>query len=179
VDVAEGAQPERRRLLVLRHSKASHESGPADFDRPLTARGHRDAVAVGRQLADWATPVDLVLCSPALRTRQTWEGAVEGGARAETVEFPRELYSGDLPDLMERVRSAPDSVHGLLVVGHGPAIPELVRELVDPAASAASVLAELDDSYPTSGLARLSVEGAWSELTAHGARLEAYAVPRG
>jgi phosphohistidine phosphatase len=145
----------------------------------LTDRGRRDAVAVGRQLAAWVTPVDLVLCSPALRTRQTWEGAVEGGARAEHVEFPRELYDGDLPDLMELLRSAPDPVRSLLVVGHGPAVPELVHELVDPATSEAAALAELDDSYPTSGLARLDLEGAWSALTGHGARLEAYAVPRG
>ena len=70
-----------RRLVLLRHAKAAApEPGQRDVDRPLTARGRADAVAVGAWLAAHLGPPDLVLCSPAVRTRQTWSGAVGAAA---------------------------------------------------------------------------------------------------
>lgn len=62
-----------RRLIVLRHAKATHKPGFTDVDRPLTARGLRDADAAGEWLRDRELIPDLVLCSSALRTRETWD----------------------------------------------------------------------------------------------------------
>ena len=65
-----------RTLVLLRHAKADNPFGMADADRPLTERGLRDARAAGRWLAQQALP-ELVLCSPARRTRQTWQAVAE------------------------------------------------------------------------------------------------------
>ena len=62
-----------RVLLVLRHSKAVHEPGLRDEDRGLTKRGLRDATAAGGTIRETGLIPDRVLCSAALRTRQTWQ----------------------------------------------------------------------------------------------------------
>jgi phosphohistidine phosphatase len=51
--------PPVRYLWILRHAKAASDApwGGSDKDRPLTARGRRDASALGKRLA--ADPVDL------------------------------------------------------------------------------------------------------------------------
>ena len=63
-----------RTLVILRHAKAERPAELADADRPLTQRGHADAAAAGAWLAARGYRPDLVLCSPAKRTRQTWPG---------------------------------------------------------------------------------------------------------
>src|SRR5690242_15813577 len=61
-----------RRLILLRHAKSDWPEGVADLDRPLAERGRADAPVAGRELARLGVP-DVVLCSPAQRTRATWE----------------------------------------------------------------------------------------------------------
>jgi phosphohistidine phosphatase len=62
-----------RTLVILRHAKATPYRGDdSDVDRPLTARGRADATAAGHWLAAHDLRPDLVLCSPARRTRETW-----------------------------------------------------------------------------------------------------------
>ena len=60
-------------LVLMRHSRATHKTGFEDVGRPLTGRGRRDAAAAGAWLRGQRLVPDLVLCSPALRTRQTWD----------------------------------------------------------------------------------------------------------
>ncbi|MFC7481813.1 SixA phosphatase family protein [Luedemannella flava] len=67
-----------RTLAILRHAKADNPPGVADLDRPLTPRGHADATAAGAWLAAKAILPDLVICSPARRTRETWHGVALG-----------------------------------------------------------------------------------------------------
>ena len=64
-----------RRLLLLRHAKSSWEHvGLGDHDRPLAARGRRAVGKLRRHLVALGTPPDLVLCSTARRTVETWQG---------------------------------------------------------------------------------------------------------
>jgi phosphohistidine phosphatase len=165
-------QPERT-LVLLRHSKAEHVPGKADLARELTTRGHRDAVAAGEWLAQHVPPVDQVVCSPSVRTRQTWEGVRRGGVSAGSVDERVEVYDADPDTLMDVVRDAPDEVRCLLLVGHAPGVPLLVEELARAAAGD-----PLPEGFPTSALAVLRFAGNWSELDAGGARVEQVAVPR-
>ena len=59
-------------LFLLRHAKSSwSEPGLADFNRPLNERGRRAAPLIARYLAHCDLLPDLILCSAALRTRET------------------------------------------------------------------------------------------------------------
>ncbi|MEV0324879.1 histidine phosphatase family protein [Micromonospora echinospora] len=69
-----------RTLVLLRHGKAERPEGIADRERALTERGHVDAAAAGAWLARHGFRPDVVVCSPARRTRQTWQAAESGMA---------------------------------------------------------------------------------------------------
>ena len=61
-----------RRLILLRHAKSDWPDVP-DRDRPLAKRGRRDAPKIGRWLREHGYLPDIVICSDARRTRQTWD----------------------------------------------------------------------------------------------------------
>src|SRR4051812_21010657 len=82
-----------RTLVLLRHAKAEHPAEGSDFDRRLTTRGLADATAAGAWLASSQLSPDLVLCSPATRTRETWSSVSAALARPE-VRFEQSLYEG-------------------------------------------------------------------------------------
>ncbi len=63
---------QKYRLIIMRHAKSdwSEENKP-DFDRPLTARGRKSAKRMGEWLRHNQYRIDRVVCSPALRAKQT------------------------------------------------------------------------------------------------------------
>jgi phosphohistidine phosphatase len=117
----------QRMLVLVRHGKSSWDLDVDDHERPLSARGRRDAEAIGRFLSERSLRPDLVYCSTATRTRQTWECAMAGGAKAGEVQYRREIYQAWVPELMKLIRNAPAEINTLLVLGHAPGIPDLVE----------------------------------------------------
>jgi phosphohistidine phosphatase len=167
-----------RRLVVLRHAKSAWPVGVADHDRPLGPRGHRDAPAAGRALAAADCLPDLVLCSTAVRARQTWELAARQGATPPPVRHEPRLYAADVPDLLEVVREVPDEVGTLLIVGHNPGLEELVLTLAGDGLDDA--LADVREKFPTSAIAVLAWHGrTWRDLAPGTALLTDMTVPRG
>jgi phosphohistidine phosphatase len=161
-------------LLVLRHGQAeSAPPGGDDAERPLTASGRRAAAAQARVVATQA--VDQVLCSPALRARQTLEALdLDPGV---PVNFEPDLFGADVDDLLEQLRQLDDdaddaggrSAGTVLLVGHNPAVHELVVEL--------AVAGHLSSFRPaTLAVLDLDVER-WSEAGAGSGRLESLHVP--
>src|SRR5690349_14409747 len=71
-----------RPLVLLRHAKAEAPGQLPGFERGVTAEGESDADAAGSWLADEHLRPDLVLCSSARRTRQTWQGVAVAVAQA-------------------------------------------------------------------------------------------------
>ncbi len=100
-----------RTLLVLRHSKSAYPEGTADFDRPLAAAGVRDAVTLGGWLRDQGLLPDLVVCSTAARTRQTWDLVSDQLAWADEdatcVRYDPRLYDAAPADLIGVVQETP------------------------------------------------------------------------
>lgn len=167
-----------RTLVLLRHAKAESSSSGGDIARVLSPRGTADATAAGTWLAQSGLHADLVVCSPAARTRETWAAAVEGGASATRVDNDRRVYDAEPADLLQVLRETPDDVRVLVLVGHAPGVPALTSELADPAGSDADALAEVAQRYPTTALSRLEYRGEWAELGPQSAALVEFAVPR-
>jgi len=147
-----------RTLVLLRHSKADHPSGTPDEQRPLTARGHADAGAAGAWLARGGLRPDLVICSPAKRTRQTWHGVAVAlaGDAAPQVHYEQDVYDGGPDKLLALVRQAGDDVRTLLLIGHNPSV-SMLSSLLDPTAPNDS------DGLRTSGLA-VHRAATWAEF---------------
>lgn len=164
-------------LVVMRHAKSAWHTGAADHARPLNERGLRDAPAAGRVLSQLGTPIDRVLCSSALRTRQTWEGAERGGAGATEVTHHDEIYESHPGEILHLVQQLDDRVGCALVVGHYPGVALLVQGLAE--GSDHPGMAQLAEKYPTSAISVLRFTGSWAKLEVGGAELIDFVIPRG
>jgi phosphohistidine phosphatase len=164
-------------LYLLRHAKSSwDEPELLDHERPLAKRGQRAVVLLRKHFHESAVAPDLVLCSSAVRAVQTLEGVRDGLPPATPVEIEAGLYAASAASLLGRVRSLPEDLDSVMLVGHNPGIEDLAAELIgdgDPDERAA-----LEAKYPTGGFATLAFEGAWRELRPEAATLEAFAAPR-
>ncbi len=166
-----------RRLVVLRHAKSARPPGVDDHARPLAGRGRRDAVAAGRWLRDADCLPDLVICSTAARARETWELAAAQLPAPPPVRHDGRLYGADAADLLAVVHETPDTVGTLLLVGHNPAVQDLVLLLAAEALSDA--LERVREKLPTSAIAVLAQHDPWPRATPRTALLTDLAVPRG
>lgn len=114
-------------LYLVRHAKSSWSGTERnDFDRPLNDRGLRDAPDIGRRLRLHGTLPALIICSPALRARQTLEQMALG---VEPVRFDERIYCASAGDLLAVVQSAPDTCSPLMLIGHNPAMSLLTARL--------------------------------------------------
>jgi phosphohistidine phosphatase len=142
-----------RTLILLRHSKAANpDDYETDIERPLAPRGHRDAAAAG----DWLRANDLgpdaVLCSTAVRTRETLAGLA---LRNEVpVIYEHRIYVGPATDTLDLIHQA--TVETLLLIGHNPTISDLSDTLAPHGLR--------DRGLATSGIAVHRFEGTWRDL---------------
>ena len=111
-------------LYLLRHGQAPWPPDvPDDFARSLNADGERQATAVGRHLAQAEARPEMIVASPADRTRQT------AGIVAKALSYPEkhiryapEIYNADVRLLARIVQEHPASLNALLIVGHNPTL---------------------------------------------------------
>ena len=182
-----------RFLWILRHAKAASDApwGGDDRQRPLTARGRRDASALGRRLAGEPFDLDVdgglegvprpevALCSAAVRTRQTADLVAEGMGGLLPVDAYHSLYGADPGLLFQYVREIDEGVRSALVVGHNPTVFEASWQLLDDPGptEGESILGGQGPSdratlealgFPTCALAVLGLQvGGWEDV-AHG-----------
>lgn len=144
------------RLVVIRHAKSDYPLGVADRDRPLNARGQRDALTAGVWLRDNSARLlqspTTALVSSALRTQQTWERVGRHLTDVQTVVEPR-LYNASMDEVIGCVGEwdAPT----VIVVGHNPAMHDLVLQLAGP--DPHGLLSGVSWKYPTCTIAALSL----------------------
>ena len=129
----------------MRYAKSDWYAGISnDLERPLNKRGRQSAAAVGSFLAETGHVPDLVLCSPATRTRQTLELAKEAGGWDCPTETADELYYGSVNQMVALAcqRRAPVT----MLVGHEPTTSTAIGRLTGA-----------DLRMPTAALARVSL----------------------
>jgi phosphohistidine phosphatase len=155
-----------RTLLLLRHAQTEDSRpGYRDRDRRLTRAGEEQAWSVGRFVADRGLAVDRVLCSSAVRTRQTLELLGSSVTIDPTrIDISDRLYNAGTDALIEAIRELDEASRIALMIGHAPGLPGVAYELSDPASSAPEATAAIVDRFPAATLARLQFEGDWSAL---------------
>ena len=162
-----------KRLILLRHAKASAKDLERDFERPLARRGlaQMEAMAgyLARHGAEGGLRPDLALVSPAARTRETW--ALAGLGDVPTRYEPG-IYEAETADLLRLVQTVDAGVGTLALVGHNPAFAELAGDLAGGAEG------DEVDSFPTGALAVIDFTvGSWSEVGPGLGRLERFVTP--
>lgn len=144
-------------LTLVRHAKSSWEqSALSDFDRPLNDRGRRDAPAAAARFARAFPAPDRILCSPALRTRETVQAFAHAwGLGEESIRFDQRIYAAEAARLLAVLKEQPDPLEELMLVGHAPAVAELGRALCG----------QPDGKFPTCAILRMAITArAWREL---------------
>lgn len=118
-----------RRLILTRHAKSSWDDPlMSDHDRPLNDRGKMAAADLGEWLASRGYVPDQVLCSDALRTRNTWSGLAPALPGTPILDLKPALYHAG-PDVMLAVlRHAVGEC--VMMIGHNPGIAEFAHRLV-------------------------------------------------
>ena len=116
-------------LHLLRHAKSSwKDPGLNDHDRPLSKRGRQTAKMMAAYLRRAKIAPDLVICSTAMRARQTLD-PIAKAKKPPKVVLEREIYGGAQRALWEQLWNLPESAKSVLLIGHNPALQDLALNL--------------------------------------------------
>jgi phosphohistidine phosphatase len=144
-------------LLILRHAKSSWDDASLDDrERPLNARGRRDAPRMGDLLRDEALVPDVIITSDAVRAHTTALAVAETAGYTRDIVVDPLLYHASPEDVLAVLKTVPAANGTVMIVGHNPGLEDLVEQLTgEPHALPTAALVQL----------ALSIEG-WRELSA-------------
>jgi phosphohistidine phosphatase len=165
-------------LSLLRHAKSSWEEADLeDFERPLARRGESAAHRMGGYMAEHGIAPKLVLCSSAVRARQTLDLVLPRLSAAPSVVYEETFYLAAPLVMLARLHKVDDTVDHVMIVGHDPGLQLLAIELSgkgDP-----QVLQAVARKYPTGALAVIRFEvRTWSKVTRGTGRLDLLMTPK-
>ncbi len=164
-----------RCLLIMRHAKSDWgHAAQRDFDRPLAARGERDAPRMGHWMRKRGLIPDYVLSSPAQRARDT---ALKVCAAmkwaASGIRWEPTVYGAELLQLLKILGRCPPRSR-VLLVGHNPGVEELLAYL----AQDTGTLPKGDKLMPTAAIAVLALPVDWQRLAAGCGRVVDWMTPK-
>ncbi|MDE2355332.1 MAG: histidine phosphatase family protein [Alphaproteobacteria bacterium] len=152
------------RLILLRHAVAlPRAAGAEDRERALDSQGRIQAESAGDWLAARGFAPDLVLVSPARRTRETWAAAAPRLPTAPVVE-DEALYDAMPEDILAAVERESGEARTVLVVAHNPGLQELAQLLL--ARGRGVGLETVSRGFPTASAAVINLttpEDPWLE----------------
>jgi phosphohistidine phosphatase len=156
-----------KKLVIIRHAKATHESGYEDFERPLTPQGIHDAAIMAGRLAEMGHVPKMLVSSPALRTIST-ANIFTQHLNLPAAEEIKGIYEADLDDLVNIVTELPDSMDCIGLVGHNPGIGQLLYYFTGAA-----------HDVPTCAVAVVEFEtNDWMKVEANAGKLTTYDFPK-
>ncbi|WP_026556817.1 SixA phosphatase family protein [Arthrobacter sp. 35W] len=167
-----------KRLILMRHAKAAYPLGVGDHDRPLAQRGHNEAPLAGKWLLENGIVPDFILCSSALRTRQTCTWVCQQlGDKAPTPKLEERLYATSATTMLSVINHVPDTVRTLMVISHLPGIQDLALRLASRDSDESAYMG-LASNYPTSAFSVFEHTKDWAELDGQDARAVHFHIPR-
>jgi phosphohistidine phosphatase len=167
-----------RLVYLFRHAKSSWEDQTLnDFDRPLAPRGTLACDAMRRYMAIGDIHPDRVVCSAAVRTRQTLEGVLPAIGEQAILQHFRGLYLAGPQAMLNRLRRTDEAANSVMLVAHNPGTQSLALRLAS--SGNATDLARLGEKFPTGALATLIFRGnTWSDLGPGTCELHSFVCPR-
>jgi len=167
-----------RTLYLLRHAKSSWGDPKLDdFERPLAPRGIKACKLMKAHIRKARIKPDLILCSPALRARETYIRIADAFARDTEVRFEPGLYEVGSQALLKRLRQVNRKVSSVMMIGHNTGIEHLALALTS--GTETKSLARMREKFPTLALASIEIgKGPWSSVGPGCARLSDFVIPR-
>ncbi len=158
-------------LYIMRHAKSSWAiPGARDFDRELNDRGLEDLAKLSKVIKKEAIFPDKIICSSAIRTRQTLDAVSHVFENEPEIVFTERLYSSGLDEYIEIINSNSD-IKSLMIIGHNPMCGSLATSL--PKTGDEEELLKIAYKYPTAALSIIKFDvDQWSDVTKASGHLE-------
>ncbi|HVI71487.1 MAG TPA: histidine phosphatase family protein [Pyrinomonadaceae bacterium] len=157
-----------RTLYLLRHAKSSwKDESLSDFERPLKRRGREAAQLAGERLAQEKLKNPVLICSPAVRTRETAELVLKSSKLRVEERWDERIYEASLRDLLQVVSEIPDDKKVAILIGHNPGFEELLAFLTGESRR-----------MPTAALAKIMFDVSWKDIEARSGKLDWFVTPK-
>lgn len=144
-------------LYLARHAKSywKDQSIP-DFDRPLNSRGKRDAPFMGEVLKDRKVIPDLIISSPAKRTKKTAiEIASKIGYSDKKILYNEELYEASSNTIIKVLNKIDEKYNSVMIFAHNPGLTLLNNHISN----------NYIENIPTCGIVALQLDKKWNEFS--------------
>jgi phosphohistidine phosphatase len=158
-------------LILVRHAKSSwKDANLNDIQRPLNKRGKKDAPKMGKYMAEHKIQPEVIFSSPGLRALTTARLiSVRIGIKPSDIIVDNNIYTFNSEDLLNVIKSLKNKFEKVMIVGHNPAITELVNYLCGSKI----------DNVPSCGVAVLKFPiNSWKEVSKNKAKLESFDYPK-
>ena len=108
-------------IIIFRHGKSDwNATYDRDHDRPLSKRGFKAAIKMGKYLAKINQIPNQVISSSSTRTKNTAKLAIKHGNWDSKYSIESKIYGGSSETLLELVHLLDNEINSICLVGHEP-----------------------------------------------------------
>ena len=133
-----------KKLLLIRHAKAEKETSVKDIERPLKYIGIQDAAFMAGKLKDDSRIPQIIVSSPAVRTKTTAEIFADHLLLPDP-ELNKAIYEASQQTLLRVINQLPAQYNFIALVGHNPGISQILYYLTGEVKEVhTSAIAEID-----------------------------------
>ncbi|SMF01019.1 SixA phosphatase family protein [Pseudobacteriovorax antillogorgiicola] len=159
-----------KRVQLLRHAKSSWDDPHLeDWQRPLNPRGKKSCQLMAPALIKAECDFQNIFVSSAKRAKSTIKRIEKALEKKIAWQVDRELYTFDGEDLLCWLMKCDDTMKSVLVVGHNPALEELLLWLTGG-----------EREMPTCAFVSLDIKvEKWGDLKPGVAQESVYLYPKG
>jgi phosphohistidine phosphatase len=154
-----------KQLFLVRHAKSDWSNHTlSDFDRPLNARGTRDAPVMAQLMVSLGHQPDLMVTSPAVRAQTTAQVfAAAFGVSDAALMRNAQIYESTVGTMLRIIHNLPDEAETVYLFGHNFTFSEL----------AAQFTSRSIDEMPTCAVVQIKSEVArWKDFEYPDAQFE-------
>jgi len=157
-----------KKLYIVRHAqKEEAKMGLDDYDRELSPQGIEDAKEMAQKLAQNEQAIDLIVASPANRTKATAEIFADELSYSKSIMYNEVLYMAYVNELIETITYTYDTVNKMVLVGHNPSLTALALTLVG-----------FKEKFEMGAIMEVEFDcNSWIDISKENARLISYSHP--
>lgn len=156
-----------KKLYIVRHTQKEEEFTKDDYDRDLSPEGLKKAKLIAENFAKKNIPIDLIVASPAIRTKKTAEIFADALDYKKSIMYNEVLYMAFVNELFETISYTFDTVNSMLLVGHNPSLTALAITLVG-----------FKEKFEQGAIMQIIFDcDSWIDISVENAKLVSYELP--
>ena len=156
-----------KKLYIVRHTQKEEEFTKDYYDRDLSPEGLEKAKLIAENFAKKNIPIDLIVASPAIRTKKTAEIFADALDYKKSIMYNEVLYMAFVNELFETISYTFDTVDSMLLVGHNPSLTALAITLVG-----------FKEKFEQGAIMQIIFDcDSWIDISVENAKLVSYELP--